>query len=427
MSAWKTNFWFTTIFLIYTIDWADRGLINALIPNVKRDFGLTDAQVGLMPGLLYVGLGLLAVPAGILVDRFSRKYMIAGMVALWSAATWATGISHSYPQLMLSRLGVGAGEAGYNPAGYALIGAWYPKRFRGTMVGIFNIAQPLGGGLGVVIAAWISVHYGWRSAFGLMALPGFLLAMLMLFAPDYKTVKIDEQGKHEVKASAGETLRFIFSNRTLLLIYLAQLPLAFYIMSASIWGMTFMMRTFQREAMDTAGAALAVTFFAALGPPFAGWLSDRMTGKNPAGRITVAMLFVAGILVFHSGTYLGPLAGFSFAGIVITACVGQFCCAGQWGTLVAAGLDLAPPHYRGTCQSFLPLFQSLSAFGAAAVTGYMSDHIGVHVGQQYGLALALQVTLLIGAVAACGILWFARRTYMVDYERQKLLGTFAVE
>lgn len=190
MSALKTNFWFTVIFLIYAVDWADRTMVTALIPSVKEEFGLTDAQVGMMPGLLYIGLGLLAVPSGILVDRFSRKYMIVIMTTLWSAATWATSLTNSFLGLVLSRLGVGAGEAGYNPAGYSLIGAWYPQRLRGTMVGLFNIAQPLGGGLGIMVAAWITVNYGWRSVFGLMALPGFFLAFLMLFAPDYKTVKI---------------------------------------------------------------------------------------------------------------------------------------------------------------------------------------------------------------------------------------------
>ena len=60
---------------------------------------------------------------------------------------------------------------------------------------------------------------------------------------------------------------------------------------------------------------------------------------------------------------------------------------------------LRPPHYRGTCQSFLPLFQSLSAFGSAAVTGYLSDIYGIHI--------ALELTLLVGAATAWAILWFA--------------------
>ena len=191
MPPLKTNFWFTVIFLIYAVDWADRSLISAVLPSIKEEFGLSDAKVGMMSGFLFIGLGLLAVPTGLLVDRFSRKYMIVIMTSVWSAAIWSMGMATSFAGLAISRLGVGAGEAGYNPAGYALISAWYPRRIRGLMVGIFNIAQPLGGGLGAVLAGWITFHYGWRSVFGIMAIPGFILAALMLFAPDYKTVKAD--------------------------------------------------------------------------------------------------------------------------------------------------------------------------------------------------------------------------------------------
>ena len=152
------------------------------------------------------------------------------------------GSAYSFAGLMAARLGVGAGEAGYNPAGYSLIGAVVPGTSRGTMVGIFNIAQPLGGGLGIVLAGWVTVHYGWRSVFGLLAVPGLILAILMLFSPDYRIIKIDDRGQHEVKAGIAETFRFILTNRTLLLIYLAQLPIAFYIMSSSAWGLTFFMR-----------------------------------------------------------------------------------------------------------------------------------------------------------------------------------------
>jgi MFS family permease len=157
-------FWFTVIFLIYAIDWADRSLISSVLPSIKEEFGLTDAKAGLMSGFLFIGLGLLAVPTGILVDRFSRKYMIVIMTAAWSIAVWAMGRATSFAGLATARLAVGAGEAGYNPAGYALISAWYPQKIRGTMVGIFNIAQPLGGGLGAVLAGWLTVRYGEASS-----------------------------------------------------------------------------------------------------------------------------------------------------------------------------------------------------------------------------------------------------------------------
>ena len=122
----KYHFWFIIISLIYLFDIADRSIISAVIPAVKAAFGLSDASVGMLGSIMYLSLGVLVVPAGILVDRWSRKYMIAIMVGIWSFATWWTGLARSFGQIVLTWLFVGAGESGYNPAGYSLIGAWYP-------------------------------------------------------------------------------------------------------------------------------------------------------------------------------------------------------------------------------------------------------------------------------------------------------------
>ena len=369
MSPRKTNFWFTVIFLIYAVDWADRSLIGAVLPSIKEEFGLSDAKVGMMSGFLFIGLGLLALPTGLLVDRFSRKYMIVIMTSVWTPRSGRWGLATSFAGLAISRLGVGAGEAGYNPAGYALISAWYPRRIRGTMVGIFNIAQPLGGGLGAVLAGWVTFHYGWRSVFGIMAIPGFILAAMMLFAPDYKTVKADVRMAQGGKAGALQTLRFILANRTLLLIFLAQLPIVFYIYAATTWSTTFFMRTFNIDVQYAAGLLAVATIFVSMGPAVCGWFSDWLTRGDPRGRITAALILLVIAIAFHSLAYLGPMAGLSLMGSIAAASLGQFCIAGHWGTLVAAGLDLVPIQYRGSCQSFFPLFQSMAAIWAGAARG----------------------------------------------------------
>jgi MFS family permease len=418
-SASNRHFWFAVIFLIYAIDWADRSMIGAILPSMKLEFGLSDAKTGLISGFLFIGLGLLAVPTGVLVDRFSRKYMIAIMTAAWSLATWAMGLAHSFAGVAAARLVVGAGEAGYNPAGYALISAWYPRKIRGTVVGIFNMAQPLGGGLGAAVAGWITYRYGWRSVFGVLAVPGLILAALMLWAPDYPTVKADRRGPYPVKMGPLKTLWLILSTRTLLLVFLAQLPIVFYIYACTTWSTTFFMRTFDLNVGYAASITTVATLFVSLGPAVCGWFSDRLTRTNPAGRITASLVLLVVGIVFHSLMYLGPMAGLSLMGAIAAASLGQFCIAGHWGTLVAAGLDLVPLPYRGSCQSFFPLFQSLTAMWAGGASGLLSD--------RFGIAPALEITLLAGFSSGFLVLWFARRGYMEDYERRKSLGDFAAE
>ena len=280
MSPLKTNFWFTVIFLIYAIDWADRSLISAVIPSIKEEFGLSDAKAGMMSGFLFIGLGLLAVPTGLLVDRFSRKYMIVIMTSVWSAAIWSMGLATSFTGLAVSRLGCRSGGGGLQPCrlcpDFRLVSSADPRHDGG----IFNIAQPLGGGLGAVLAGWITFHYGWRNVFGIMAVPGFVLAALMLFSPDYKTVKPMRE-THAVKAGPRKTLAFILRNRTLVLIFLAQLPIVFYIYAATTWSTTFFMRTFNIDVRYAASLLAVATIFVSVGPAVCGWFSDWLTRGNP--------------------------------------------------------------------------------------------------------------------------------------------------
>lgn len=414
-----THSWFAVLWLIYLIDYADRFAISAVLPAIQSEFSLNDAQLGLMSGSLYLGLAICAVPCGLAVDRFSRKYMITAMTLVWSVATWSTGMVKSFGGLIIARIFVGTGEAGYNPAGFALIAAWYPQRMRGTMVGLFQMAQPLGVGLGIMLAGHLAAELGWRGVFGVLALPGVVLALVMLFAPDYKTKRVDTNDKKAIRPSLLETFRYIASNRTLQMIYLAQLPITLYIMSTGIWGPLFFVRQYGLSMASAATAVGLVTIIAGAGALCGGWFSDRVSRNSPRSRITICLLYLAVPLVMHSLAILGSIRGLSWPLFVICFGVGQFFAAANWGTLVAAGLDQSPPQYRATCQSFLPMFQAIAAMGAAVGSGLLSDLIG--------LPMTLWTLLVIGMVGGMLLLNVARKSYDDDQRKMEELGSFTVD
>ncbi len=405
--------------MIYLFDHADRFAVSAVLPAIQSEFHLNDAQLGLMSGSLFPGLAVLAVPCGLAVDRFSRKYMITAMTLVWSAATWSTGLAKSFGELILARVLVGAGEAGYNPAGYALIAAWYPQRLRGTMVGLFNMAQPLGVGLGIILAGHLATQHGWRVVFGVLALPGAILALAMLFAPDYKTRKVCAAGESAVQPGFAETLRFIAGNRTLQWIYLAQLPITVYIMTCSIWGPTFFVRQYGLTLAAAANAVGLITIIAGLGALSGGWLSDRVARDNPRARITVCLLYLAVPLVLHSVAVAGSMTGLSWPLFVACYGFGQFFAAANWGTLVAAGMDQSPPQYRATAQSFLPMFQAIATLGAGIVSGFMSDRLG--------LPVTIWILLVVGMTGGMLILNVARNHYDDDLVKTQSMGYFKVD
>ena len=144
LPLYKANFWFVILWLILLINIMDRTVINGILPALKTAFHLTDAQLGMIVSATSLSLSVFVFPFAIIADKWSRRKMISIMGALWSIATYVTGLAQVFPTLLLARLSVGIGEAAYAPAATSLISAWYPQKLRSTMIGIFQSAVILG-------------------------------------------------------------------------------------------------------------------------------------------------------------------------------------------------------------------------------------------------------------------------------------------
>ena len=168
---------FVVLFVIYMIDYVDRYVVSGVVPYLKASveaggLGLSDTQCGLMMSVIYWSMIILTFPFSILLDRWKRAKSLGVMVLLWSFATGVCAFTKSFPQLLSARVAVGVGEAGYVPGGYNLIAAYFPEKKRDLIIGIWNAAIPLGVVGGTILGGIIGVRYGWRHAFGIMAIPG---------------------------------------------------------------------------------------------------------------------------------------------------------------------------------------------------------------------------------------------------------------
>jgi MFS family permease len=186
MPLWKANCWFAVLWGMLFFDMVDRYTLAACLPYIKQTFQLTDAQSGVIASAFSIAIVAAVIPVSLIAHKWSRRKVCSIMVAVWSIATWATGFAKGYGALFASRLGIGAGEAGYLPVSMALISAWYPKDKRGVMIGWLQSAVSAGATVGLMLAGWLAYTYGWRACFGIVAVPGFILAVLGWFMPDFK-------------------------------------------------------------------------------------------------------------------------------------------------------------------------------------------------------------------------------------------------
>src|SRR5580704_1126611 len=143
------------------LNYYDRQAPGALAEPIRQEFGLSDTQLGLLGSAFTWVYALAGLPIGLLGDRWSRRKLLAAGVALWSALTAVGAIANSYGLLLISRLGVGIGEAAAAPAGTSWIGDLFPPEERSRALSAFMLGVPAGTALSFFTSGPIAGVWGW--------------------------------------------------------------------------------------------------------------------------------------------------------------------------------------------------------------------------------------------------------------------------
>lgn len=175
-----SRWWFLLLLgLVYMFNFVDRTIISVVGEAIRRDLHLSDLQLGLLGGLSFSLLfATMGIPLARLAERRSRVRIIAVVTTLWSVMTALSGLSMSFVQLLLCRMGVGIGEAGFTPSLVSMISDRFPPHRRAAAFSIITVWVPIGGALAATVGGFIAKEYGWRMAFIALGLPGLLLALL---------------------------------------------------------------------------------------------------------------------------------------------------------------------------------------------------------------------------------------------------------
>lgn len=180
--------------LVYILNFVDRQILSILSEDIKRDLGLTDADLGFLYGTAFgVFYALFGIPLGRLADNWHRMRLMTIGLSLWSLMTALSGFSRSGAELAAARIGVGVGEATASPCAYSIISDYFPKQQRATALAIYSSGLYLGGGLSLFIGGAVKERWdiafagggaplglvGWQASFLAVGIPGLLLALLV--------------------------------------------------------------------------------------------------------------------------------------------------------------------------------------------------------------------------------------------------------
>jgi MFS family permease len=178
--------------LVYMMSFIDRQILSILAEKIKVDLHIDDAQLGFLYGTAFsIFYTIFGIPLGRLADRWYRGRLMAIGLAIWSLMTTLSGLSSSYAQLAVARVGVGIGEASASPAAFSMLASYFPKGRRALAMAIYSSGVYLGMGLSLPIGGTISSSWdrhfapgqgplglvGWQAAFLAVGVPGLLLAL----------------------------------------------------------------------------------------------------------------------------------------------------------------------------------------------------------------------------------------------------------
>lgn len=435
-----TNYVFLLLWLLYFFDYIDRMVVVSLFPFLKADWGLTDAQCGAMVSAVYWAIILFSFPISILIDRWSRKKSIGIMAVLWSLATAACAFTRNFGQLFAARAAIGIGEAGYAPGGTAMISALFPEKRRAFMVGIWNASIPLGMAAGIVIGGLIASRWGWRHAFGIVALPGLIIALLFFFVRDYKTVGLEktverrfsgfsgtdlksvpekppaESGPATKKMTKMDIVRTFAATPSLILTYFGFAGMMFTSISMSTFLPTYFQRVQGFPLQKATLLASGIMLTSIIGSPLGGWIADTWMKKRIQARLllpSVSALLTA--VLFLTGFYL-PTGGMVQYGIFLLAGIASIAWA---SSAIAVTQDVVHPGLRAVSYALCVITQNLlgSALGPI-VTGAFSD--------SYGILTALKIASAM-ALISCVLFYLGSRYYARDLDKVERVSLTAEE
>jgi predicted MFS family arabinose efflux permease len=197
---------------------ADRQSLGASAQAIKLDLSLSDLQMGLIQGLAFaIFYSVLALPIARLAEHVSRTKVISISVAIFGVMVSLCSRANSFAQLLICRVGVGIGDAGFAPPVGSLIGDHYGMTRRASAMSVIWLGAPVGVVFGAMLGGWMAEHVSWRAAFIAVGAPGILVAILTLLTlREPPRGMSDPAGATKAKAgtpppSMGQVLKFLLS------------------------------------------------------------------------------------------------------------------------------------------------------------------------------------------------------------------------
>jgi predicted MFS family arabinose efflux permease len=424
---------------VFGLSSADFATVGAAALQIRQGLDISDTQIGLLVSTTSLVGGIASLPFGWLADHVRRTLVLGLTVGLWAVAMLASAVISTFPQLLLTRMGLGAATAAAGPFVASLVGDYFGADERGKIYGYILAGELVGAGVGFAVAGDIAA-LSWRASFVVLAIPAAALAVAVvrLPEPDRGTTPSLPSERHDVQGGEESTdevremalrehgddvvarpprhgvgglidaWRFILSVRTNLLLIAASAAGYYFLAGAETFGVVFVRKQYGVGLAVANPLLLIVGIGAIAGVLVGGALADMLIRH---GVLTARILVSAGAGLLAAIAFIPAVITRSPTSGVLLLMAASFALAAQNPPLDAARLDIMPSELWGQAESIRTLLRTLAQAAAPLAFGAVSDY--VFGGGRVGLERAF-LLMLLPLLASSYIIFRARRTYPAD-------------
>jgi MFS family permease len=420
--------WYTVgvLAVITTFALLDQNILGLLIQQIKTDFELSDSQAGLLLGptqaLFYA---LVAVPFSRYIDRWTRKWIMAGGLIVWSLATAATGLAQSFSQLFVARVAVGAGEAFNGPTAYSITADLFSRERLPRAVSALQIGSVAGSGLSLLLGGvfiWLVARAGspdlpllgvlrpWQVVLIGVGLPGLLISLLLL------TVKEPPRRNRSAgldRAGFRATVNYLWLHVAVFGPLFIGLTLGSLDVGSRQWGAAFFQRTYGWSPAQygmISGIVSIVVMLAGLyiGARWAEWFQNRGDAAGAYRVIIYTRLMAMPFAILMPVMPTPELAiAFNAVGFLTLAMAGPM--------LNAVMLAITPNQIRGQVMTLYLFIYTVVGVGLAPwITGLTTDYVFTSPGDLRWSIVLLHVVFL---PPALWVTWRGLKPFRAEVER----------
>lgn len=396
----------SVLLIAYTIAFIDRTILSLLVGPIQSDFGIGDTAMGLLHGIAFaIFYCFLGLPIAWLSDRFSRRWIIAVGMLLWSVMTAVCGLAKNFTQLFIARMGVGVGEASLSPAAYSMIADLFPPSRLGRAMGVYSSGVFFGAGIAFLVGGFVIslVSEGggmslplfgelrtWQFVFVIVGLPGILFALLMLTVAEPER---RAQRGAQATAPVRGLFAFLCDHPKASLGHFFGFSLLGVVFNGFVaWGPTQMIRDFGVTATQAGTAfGLGIFLFGGGGIILGGIVADRLTRSGYTDANMRAGI-IGGIGLIPT-SIVAPLMP-DFVSSSIAYALFFFFASFPFGAAAAALQLMTPSRLRAQMSAVYLLILNLIGIGGGPLTiAAISDYL---LGGPQDIGQAMAIT---GAVA----------------------------